>query len=284
MISKGDFMDINKLLSDSVERFKSLYCKDIKCSDNSKKLMEDSINLAYRDVQRTLKNISDYDNEKSNVLGDITESFESFFKQEPRKEASEFGLWHKEICEKWTQGFDDNQIGTFGKAQKLVNMTFKYLYCFYGDSYNNHFKYCHMPLDSYTLEWFKRYVGIRTNKDEKLVKGKVCAWSNLQYEKDDNDYYTYIFYKENIDEYIRDKKLNLSPRQLLSPLQLEFIIWPEIQLELATENYIIIQDSEKKKKDIAKLTIKNKIEGLRNLMSQYENDLFLLDSLNEMPD
>ena len=45
-----------------------------------------------------------------------------------------------------------------GQAQKLLNMAFKYLYCLedFREEHQSHFACCHMPLDSYTLAWYKR--------------------------------------------------------------------------------------------------------------------------------
>lgn len=49
---------------------------------------------------------------------------------------------------------------TFGHAQKIVNMAFKYLYCCRGaEKYENTvFSHCHMPLDGYTIADYRKYI------------------------------------------------------------------------------------------------------------------------------
>lgn len=51
---------------------------------------------------------------------------------------------------------DESKI-TYGKAQKIVNMTMKQLYCFdNADKYHDTvFSFCHIPIDSIILEFFK---------------------------------------------------------------------------------------------------------------------------------
>ena len=92
-----------------------------------------------------------------------------------------------------------------------------------------------MPLDSFTLEWFKREMRVKHN----LIVGQISSWSKMENEdgdtykdqKDDKKY-SYHFYVSHIRRYIKDNKIELTP------LQLEFIIWPETQLNLATENFL----------------------------------------------
>lgn len=69
---------------------------------------------------------------------------------------------------------------TYGKAQKIVNMTMKQLYCFdNAPTYKNSvFQYCHIPIDSVILEFFhlsSEYVwsNLKTY-DEYLRAQKQC--------------------------------------------------------------------------------------------------------------
>ena len=77
-----------------------------------------------------------------------------------------FDKWHAEACgvvldilrEYYYNDKDHNPV-QYGKAQKIVNMTMKGLYCLPGsEEYEAHFRFCHIALDSFTLEWFKRNV------------------------------------------------------------------------------------------------------------------------------
>ena len=177
-----------------------------------------------------------------------------------------FDKWHAEACgvvldilrEYYYNDKDHNPV-QYGKAQKIVNMTMKGLYCLPGsEEYEAHFRFCHIALDSFTLEWFKRAIV----EQEGLSKGKVDSWSTLQYgeinkptymvtrkktdetENQDNteadrdassqEYYTYNYIVNRIRDYFDDTNKN-NPYKGLTPFQAEFYIWQEIQLHLATE-------------------------------------------------
>ena len=90
------------------------------------------------------------------------------FKEEPWKKAEAFDAWFESICSRLV---NDNKL-TFGQAQKLMNMTFKYLYCCKDlrDQYEKHFAFCHMPLDGLTLEWYKNTDNAKAYNGEKWSK------------------------------------------------------------------------------------------------------------------
>lgn len=183
-----------------------------------------------------------------------------------RKDFSEkaFDEWHAKTCDKVLKVLQDYYTNNneteveYGKAQKIVNMTMKGLYCLKdADQKDRYFKHCHIPLDSFTLEWFKRAIV----EQEGLSKGKVDSWSTLQYgeinkptyivkrkktdetENQDNtaankeanssEYYTYKRIVDLIRMHFVNSKEN--PYKGLTPFQAEFYIWQEIQLHLATE-------------------------------------------------
>lgn len=140
---------------------------------------------------------------------------------------------------------------SYGKSQKLVNMTFKYMYCsgfiknLDTDKRTKLFGYCHMALDSITLEWIYRYIYpyykiennklLRTNncKASNLTKSRTPCWSKIT--NDDNclliknDKYTYAFFTKLLQDYFSN--INITP------FQAEFIIWREMQMELAAEKF-----------------------------------------------
>ena len=132
-----------------------------------------------------------------------------------------FREWHSDTCRKletFLKKYYNPECVTFGKEQKVVNMVFKNLYCFCdADDHEDYFCSCDMPLDSYALEWCSRDI------KAKGLKWKEHPWSNL-----DSEQY------EQFQKNIRDKAEYYS----LSPLQLEFIIWPRIQRELALEGLL----------------------------------------------
>ena len=143
------------------------------------------------------------------------------------KNQNEFDKKHKALCDLFLEKFENKDcnkknkiILQFGKAQKVVNIFFKYLYCLYGGKkFNNVYEYCHMPLDSYILNWV-RYVVCDEIEDSKEIKKVIndISWSNLDYEQ-------YIEIQKIIRVFL--EKQNEWPK---IPFYAEFYIWPEEQL------------------------------------------------------
>ena len=164
-----------------------------------------------------------------------------------------FDEWHKELCEFFlngdatTNGLEALLLGagkypnqaTFGKAQKIVNMTFKYMYCFdNADKHANKFEPCHIPLDSYILDWFFESYKVyweTKNQGKKLTKSgsyQLTAWSDLKYEMDLDDIIPQ--YKE-IQEWIK-RRLDKAPTPV-SRLEAEFVIWYEARKNIKPYTY-----------------------------------------------
>ena len=135
---------------------------------------------------------------------------EKYFSNDPCNE-DEYDKWHTDMCRlvlEVIQRFYTQKNGAdvrYGKAQKIVNMTMKGCYCLDGArDRESYFKHCHMALDSFTLTWYNRH-------------GYKCGveWSNLSYEE-------YIEIKGNI----RNISPDVDVFEGLTPLQVEFLIWP----------------------------------------------------------
>lgn len=152
-----------------------------------------------------------------------------------------FDDWHRKACKEILsvlRTFYINQDGTpvaYGKAQKIVNMTMKGLYCLDGANKKDmHFQYCHMALDSFILEWFCRQVMPWYNKEKKLKdrikKTAIVSWSIIP-EGNGVSPYGYDIYVQHIRDYFA----TTCPYDGLTPLQAEFFIWTEIQLAMAAE-------------------------------------------------
>lgn len=202
--------------------------------------IEIAVSWAYNDAKRTMHGITKDDREEAEDA--IVKEFKAYFTNSAPCE-KKFKESHIRLCNAWINSFEGgSSLGTYGKAQKIVNMTFKYLYCCTNiDNFENHFKYCHMPLDSFTLEWCKRNI-------QEIDPNKIGSWSKMKDEKSDTykeskniEKYSYHYYVARIRDYVAINKIELTP------LQLEFIIWPKMQLELATENYLFTLTDEYKK-------------------------------------
>ena len=107
----------------------------------------------------------------------------------------------------------------YGKAQKIVNMTCKYLMLFSDASdYQKVFQQCEMPLDSKILEYYNNTIvtSLNESKNSKIQRCNT-AWSNLEYEE-------YKDIQKNIKEFCERNKnndLNLTGYPLID----EFTIW-----------------------------------------------------------
>ena len=170
---------------------------------------------AFKDMTpRHLKGIGDYPNEKKEIFNYITDQIVFYFSQ-PAKNKAEFDNWHKELCEETCQRFSalPGIDLKYGKAQKLINITFKHLYCFAdSDSKADHFKHCHIPIDNNVIDWCKKNAGI---------KKPPTSWSFMEY----SDYHTIetsIFSWLNSDKNKEYRDDNGTPYSLL---QLDFLAW-----------------------------------------------------------
>ena len=139
-------------------------------------------------------------------------------------------------------------------------MAFKYLYCFDdATSYLPHFTYCHMPIDSYTLNWCFDNFAKKFYK-----KSDIPNWSTLK----ESDYKT-------LCAGIRNK---LAPQ---SPLIEEFDIWPKEKakaneinfiktiMDYIADNYDLFSSSGITSSGISsvpnvKKTVKNKVNTINN--------------------
>ena len=238
-------MTYNELYVNSF-KYGMMFGKDIKPGDKVTISVLDendvvlAIKKAYIDMTpRTLKNQNEEEKQsldtedKAALFSSLATKIIEYIKNG----TNDFDVWHNEICVYFMQEFAKilekahkiSEDATYGKAQKIINMTFKYLYC-YDDAvdYFERFVPCHMALDIYILNWFFSWYAKEYNKDkkrgEKITKdGKyhLPKWSNLRYEKD-NQTDINPQYKE-IQNAIRNHLKNSMPNT--PPIEAEFLIW-----------------------------------------------------------
>ncbi|MGN1143457.1 MAG: hypothetical protein ACI4SU_02750, partial [Anaerovoracaceae bacterium] len=239
--------------------------------------IREAVLQAYNDAKRTMHGIDSARREKAknNIIKEMVDYF-SMEKSGPPENAESFDKIHQSICLAWTKEFSGSSLGTYGKAQKIINMAFKYLYCYayVDESLKVYFRFCHMPLDSFTLEWFKRNVAKNLND---FKSDKLMPWSKIENSASNEDtftitengkqkeYYTYDFYKNCIRKYIEDNHIKLTP------LQLEFIIWPETQLILETENYLFTLDRNLNRNEIREMDLSSKLKKVKELIEKRIN-------------
>lgn len=182
---------------------------------NPTDILEYAVNKAYIDMQ--LRTIKGHKISLTDALrNDLAKKFCKYFNDPAPSTESDFDKIHLDFCDFFLTGLNGIFTSTpqeFGKAQKVINMAFKYLYCFDdATSYLPHFTYCHMPIDSYTLNWcFDN--GLYDKKSD------IPNWSTLNKQ----DYY-------DLCKDIRTK--------LKSPLIEEFVIWPDEKAKANEINFI----------------------------------------------
>lgn len=212
-----------------------------------------SIEKAYKDIMvRTLKRKES--KETSCNLHELKDLIMGYIENgDFPEDCDNFDKFHNKLCQSALSYLKEEYENVeYGKAQKLVNMTFKYLYCtkyISGKKKQELFKECHIALDSIILEWLFKYVYPKykidnddalTLKDasdkSNLTRESTPSWSNLTYSEDnklkDDNTYTYNFFIQIIRKYFEDNKIDMQP------FQAEFIIWREMQMELAAKEFL----------------------------------------------
>ena len=261
----------------------------------------------YLDACRTFKWSEkvkkDYPNEEAK-RGYIEGKIKSGIAREIRKylnkpKAYSFDVFHGKVCKKLKECFPEKETNiTYGQTQKIVNMAFKYLYCLfykYGKLKEGQFADCHMPLDSFSLEWFKRKFkeknfsnldsysennkelpeNLFTKKGEKKLKAEsIGSWSSMQTWEEDckKQEYPYEFYAHVIKQYCKENSI--------TPLQLDFIVWSKMQKIMAAESFIkTFKDDDEENKEVInseelepydilnlKTTLENRLSEIRPLI------------------
>lgn len=121
------------------------------------------------------------DHESKNYLSEIASYIYEYFNNRKGKENTlddEFDKLHEKLCNLFLER--TKELGkeyTYGNAQKLINMTFKYLACFKDYSeFSELFEYCHTPIDSIIL---KNYFLIGVNNIS--ARSKKYLFNNNEY-------------------------------------------------------------------------------------------------------
>lgn len=185
-----------------------------------------------------------------------------------------FDSWHIGACENVLdvlQKHYTNKDGSdvcYGKAQKIVNMTFKYLYCIPGFAEKEkHFKYCHVALDTFTLEWLYRK---SKEKNLPITRDNLVPWSNIsaaESKVNGKEIYTYSKLQGIFADLVKVKK----EQHNLTPFQAEFYIWPQMQLTLACEHLYSLQSKEKLN-EFKKNPLNEKLKELNNCINSIHFD------------
>jgi len=171
---------------------------------------------AYKDTQRILHGIGEYEPEKKGAIKDIMEGLKKYL--ENSSPVEKFEDVHENLCDLWIKHFKKD-FTEYGIAQKIVNMSFKYLYAIFYVK-NNHdprlskFNDCHFTLDSYTLRWLNGYK--QDGKPECL--NSKTSWSKLG----KTEY-------RDIQDYAKKCVGDFLPKEY-NCIKAEFLIWECVKL------------------------------------------------------
>ena len=120
------------------------------------------------------------------------------------KSQADFDKWHNDTCTHMSaQTFPKKFKFTYGRAQKVLNMTFKYLYCTasYQAEVGKIDQFLHMTLDSYTLRWYKDQI---VAPIKGLRAGDISNWSKMN---ESAPKHQYIDIQNRIRDFLRDPSI-----------------------------------------------------------------------------
>lgn len=151
-------------------------------------VIQNAINLAYRDLQRTLRGFNNCKNKKlikNKVSVLIKSEYETIL--QPDFDGKNFDKWHLSLCMRMKNIFQNDYQFTYGQAQKWINMFLKYMYLV-DDRMNSILRYLHIPIDNVILDGIEKHSCYFPL--QKLVPS-CRPWSKM------DDYSTYLdFQKE----------------------------------------------------------------------------------------
>ena len=149
------------------------------------------------------------------VLSRLANDFVDYFSKPAPKSQADFDDWCKAAIDKFLTDYNELlthsgyiKTARYGKAQKILNVTFKYLYLF-GDIVSGnpgHFTFCHFAIDRKTLAWYKKNVAPQCS---------VRNWSDMTDVE-------YVEIQKNIRTYLAAQ--SKYPKE---PFLAEFEIWSE---------------------------------------------------------
>ena len=226
-------VSLNDVLNFEVDQFKKEFGKKIDFhklnSSNVDQCLKYALDDALRQNARSKK--EQYKDLKEKIISNFTDDFIKVANG-GHKISNElaFEKLFDELEKKFSTVLKDQKLKSLSKigfAQKFINMSFKYLYCFEECDKNN-LRFCHLPLDKYTINWYKT-IGDKNNIAD--LKEINFSWSKIN-----EDLYFNI--QKDIDSKLKsclDYEINCKdPKQRIQlpqfKIEVEFIVWKQEQL------------------------------------------------------
>lgn len=253
------------MLSNDREDLKSVF-KDYFKNEKQLKVSETDIEKivkehSYKDMTpRTIKGLTE--DKIKEALEHLAEKVYKYISSSEIYTKEQFDEWHKETCEEFVMKckkmLEPNiaEKITAGKAQKILNMTMKYVYCCSDEKIDvDKFKWCHVALDHFTLEnWFSNdvldWLNEPKDKKDKINKGRMVNWSNLEY-GDSEKIGSYYWIQEHIRDYLdKESGTKGSKYEGLTPFQAEFYVWKDEKTREALLQVLKLKESKNKRVSI----------------------------------
>jgi hypothetical protein len=203
-----------------------------------------AVDLAYRDAQRTMVKIDDTRRDDAkNAVSNAIKGYLGLEEEDIPSTKESFDDEHKKMCSAWCKEFEKNgeltEHGNYGKAQKIVNMALKYLYCYYSvkkwdKSNSDRFKFCHFTLDSFTLRWLN---GCGVKGKPSFLDSNLTWSSSFIPQKNDKGNYLCQKY-DAIQEYARKSVGEVFQRENWTALEAEFYVWDNVQYYDCLKNLV----------------------------------------------
>ncbi len=203
---------MNKLAMQPEDTMQFLLCTNfgimIQDKEHPEKVLRAAIRTAWGDAtRRVLSYHAGNKNFKSFLCSMVCNAIEK--PSEPLT-AENYDKWHEQLCRILQSKGNDGGF-TFGHAQKLVNMTMKYLYllhgvmpeCVYCRTAADLAKQLHVPVDRTILAEVQKQLGIRPY---------CTAWSKSE------DYDAYLQYQQDI-------RAAVLKTDYAAPIAWEFDVW-----------------------------------------------------------
>ena len=162
--------------------------------------IDNCLNRAYRDFNRTLHKFSKLKNKKLiyfEAKEFLKDALINITQDRSMNNQKNFDKWHKKLCFDLKEIFSKNLYHNFyiGQAQKWINMTLKYIFVFQEriKGFENLLQFSHIPIDNIILSKLH-------------YKEFTTSWSRI------NDYDVYLSFQKYIRGIAKDK----------TPLEYEF--------------------------------------------------------------
>ena len=157
----------------------------------------------------------------TDAINILVDDLYAYLTAEPFTNSIEYDKWEEKIGKQFLNNCLNYRQFQFGKAQKIINVTMKHLYCY--NINEDYFTYCHVALDSMT------YTGRPSNSldggfyiNEVNHDAVTKSFSNLTYEE-------YINIQNEIRNYLNTSTHDYIDSVTgipLTPFKAEFYIWP----------------------------------------------------------